>query len=81
MPGGNGCLDPDCNETGFWTPSYLETGQTAWNAYPMRMVGMIFNERTGMDEPDRAAEAQDREPPFVKVPAVVPAPKGEKPTP
>lgn len=81
VPGGNGCLDADCNENGFWTPSYLETGQTAWNVYPLQMVRMIFNEQTGMDEPDPAAKAQDRQPPYVKVPAVVPAPKGEKPTP
>lgn len=79
VPGGNGCLDPDCNETGFWTPSYLETGQTAWNVFPMRMVGMIFNEQTGMDEPDPAAKAQDREPPFVKVPAVTPTAKDAEP--
>ena len=81
VPGGNGCLDPDCNENGFWTPSYLETGQTAWNVFPMKMVGMIFNPQTGSDEADPAAKAQDRKPPYVKVPAVVPAPKGEKPTP
>lgn len=81
VPGGNGCLDPDCNETGFWTPSYLETGQTAWNVFPMRMVRMIFNEQTGSDEPDPAAKAQDRKPPFVKVPAVVPAPTTVQPAP
>lgn len=75
VPGGNGCLDLDCNETGFWTPSYLETGQTAWNVYPMRMVKMVFNEETGMDEPDPAAKAEERKPPFVKVPAVMPPPK------
>lgn len=81
VPGGNGCLDPDCVETGFWTPSYLETGQTAWNVYPMRMVRMIFNEEAGTDEPDPTAKAQDRKPPFVKVPAVTPTPKAEEPTP
>lgn len=80
VPGGNGCLDADCNETGFWTPSYLETGQTAWNVFPMRMVGMVFNEQTGMDEPDPAAKTQDRKPPFVKVPAVVPTEKGVEAT-
>lgn len=70
VPGGNGCLDPDCNETGLWTPSVLETGQTVWNVFPMRMVKMIFDEQTGEDKPDPTARAEDRNPPYVKVPAV-----------
>lgn len=70
VPGGNGCLDPDCNETGLWTPSVLETGQTVWNVFPMRMVKMVFDEKTGEDKPDPTARAEDRDPPYVKVPAV-----------
>ncbi len=70
VPGGNGCLDPDCNETGAWTPSVLESGQTAWNVFPMRMVKMVFDEQTGEDKPDPTARAEDRDPPYAKVPAV-----------
>jgi hypothetical protein len=70
VPGGNGCLDPECIETGFWTPSVLETGQMAWNVFPMSMVRMTFDEQTGEDKPDPSAHAQDRKPPYVKVPAV-----------
>lgn len=70
VPGGNGCLDQDCNETGLWTPSVLETGQTVWNVFPMQMVKMQFDEQTGEDKPDPTAQAQDRTPPYVKVPAV-----------
>lgn len=70
VPGGNGCLDPDCNETGLWTPSVLETGQIVWNVFPMRMVKMVFDEQTGEDKPDPSAPAETRKPPYVKVPAV-----------
>lgn len=70
VPGGNGCLDPACNQSGVWVPSVLETGTKAWNVFPMQMSPSKFDETSGQDVPEPSATPQDRTPPFIKVPTV-----------
>lgn len=74
VPGGNGCLDPNCEKEGLWVPSTLRNGTVAWNVFPMRMVEASY--LSGGESPDAVpgAEPQDRPLPFAQVPALV-APK------
>lgn len=76
-PGGDGCLvefGPDdadaCKVPGAWVPVVLETGATAWNVYPMRMVESTLDDPT---QPVAGAEPQDRPAPYLKVPALMSA--------
>ena len=71
IPGDSGCLDADCVEEGEWVPSMLETGAKAWNVFPMQMVLAKLDETTGEYVLDPAAQAQDRQSPFIKVPAIL----------
>lgn len=71
VPGGNGCLDPECTEKGVWVPSIIETGAKAWNVFPMMMALSMQDEKTGNLVPDPSAKSQERPAPFFKVPALL----------
>ncbi|TXL61542.1 hypothetical protein [Aeromicrobium terrae] len=64
-PGGNGCLDADCNDVGLWAPAVLSTGKYAWNVYPMRMLPSDDN-LTYLDD----ERPQVRPAPYANVPSV-----------
>lgn len=69
VPGGNGCLDPDCVDLGLWLPMTLVTGEQAYNVYPLEMVEARTNE-FGELSPVPAAEPEARVAPFTQVPAL-----------
>lgn len=71
VPGGNGCVDAQCNELGLWAPSTLRNGTVAWNVFPLRMIEAAPSEQDGSLEPVRGASPQDRPSPFRRVPALV----------
>ncbi len=79
--GGNGCLDPECEKQGLWVPATLRTGVAAWNVYPMRMIEAEADAQELLLQPVAGAEPQERTSPFVKVPAVMPAPKNSETAP
>ncbi|WP_229054998.1 hypothetical protein [Aeromicrobium sp. Leaf350] len=72
VPGGNGCLDPDCVDLGLWAPMTLVTGQPAYNVYPMSMVE-AYSDDYGTLRPVTGATAVPRPSPFLQVPALTPA--------
>lgn len=83
VPGGNGCLEAatNCNDgkgLGVWIPSILETGAKAWNVYPMQMQGAKTDDSTGELVADPNVKPEIRKSPYIKVPAVMPAPKADE---
>lgn len=71
VPGGNGCLDPDCVDVGLWSPMTLVTGQQVYNVYPMEMVEARSDELGGL-APAPTAEPMTPPAPFAQVPALTP---------
>lgn len=64
--GGSGCLRPDCESTGFWSPAVLADGSRAWNVFPMRMI----EGDPGFTSPLPDAVPQAMKAPFAKAPSV-----------
>lgn len=71
VPGGNGCLDPDCVDIGLWSPMTLVTGQEVFNVYPLEMVEARSDE-LGQLVPVPAAQPMTRVAPYTLVPALSP---------
>ena len=77
MPEGSGCVDVDCSEDGGMAPKprALDTGEDRLNVYPLQMQRMIYDE-LGELVPDPTFQ-QAQKPPFVQVPRLDRAEKGD----
>lgn len=68
-----GCPEISCDEGGGLVSqdSRLETGETARNVYPRKIVRMIYNENGDLVPAEPSAQDQAEKPPFLKVPRVL----------
>lgn len=77
------CSNEDCTLTSVRLPQILDNGRVAWNVFPLQGVDeghATYDDSTGRYLLNSGEKATAPTPPFVKVPAVVPAPKVQ-PTP
>jgi hypothetical protein len=68
-----GCPDPSCDEGGGYVSpdSKLETGESAKNVYPRKVVRMIYNEKGDLVPAEPNAQRLAQKPPFLQVPRVL----------
>lgn len=70
----NGCTDGIAADGTAWAPATLETGQDVTNVYPLSVVQHVLDE-LGSTSSAVVGEAKVPEAPFLKVPALAPAPE------
>lgn len=70
----NGCTDGIAADGTAWSPTTLETGQDVMNVYPLSVVQHVLDE-LGSASSAVVGEAKVPEAPFLKVPALAPAPE------
>ncbi|MDR7086117.1 hypothetical protein J2X11_000956 [Aeromicrobium panaciterrae] len=85
---GSDTTGPECDVTCevdiVRLPRILDNGRTAWNVFPLseaREEQTTYDEMTNSYVLNSGEKASAPTSPFVKVPALMPAPKGAKPTP
>jgi hypothetical protein len=68
-----GCADISCDEGGGFLSqdSRLETGESAQNVYPRKIVRMVYSENGDLVPAGPSAQKQAQKPPFIQVPRVV----------
>lgn len=75
------CADAECEYAADGSspaPVQLETGASVLNVYPLAFIQGVIDDMGGVAPADPKAAPQAATPPFVKVPAVMPAPKAAK---
>ncbi|WP_311215544.1 hypothetical protein [Aeromicrobium sp. WCS2018Hpa-33] len=70
----NDCVDGIAADGTAWAPATLETGQDVMNVYPLSVVQHLVDE-IGSASSAVVGEAKVPEAPFLKVPALAPAPE------